>query len=228
MPRPRFQFSIRWMLVAIAFISVLGSHVFTSWKLKQSREEVGRMATELGRLTISNPDTLNVLELPTYEDMTWRWRVHVPSATKYRLLISTQEIPSTGVPSDHGSSELAPGEYIVTAAVRRDRLGRWRLTLVQQNGTIGMVIPEEHANWLTDGPGYSTERAGSGASVAATSDEPFVFLRLNCMQKTPGGGGVSAPPGARTEGIMIWVDEKPMGAPSVPAPVNGPTGESET
>jgi len=228
MPHPRFQFSIRWMLVAIAFISVLGSHVFTSWKLKQSREEVGRMATELGRLTILNPNTLNVLALPTFEDMTWRWRVHVPSATKYRVLVSTQEIPSSGIPSDHGTTELAPGEYIVTVAVRRDRLGRWRLTLIQQDGAIGMVIPEEQAKWLTDGPGYSTEQAGNGASVAATSDEPFVLLRLNCMQKTQGGGGVSAPPGAHTDGIMIWVDERPFGAPSVPPTVNGPIGGGGT
>ena len=216
------------MIVAIAFTSVLGSHVFTSWKLKQSREEVGRMATELGRLTISDPNTLNVVALPTYEDMTWRWRVHVPLATKYRLLVSTQEIPSSGIPSDHGCSELAPGEYIVTAAVRRDRLGQWRLTLAQQNGAIGMVIPEEQAKWLTDSPGYSTQQAGSGASEAAASDAPFVFLRLNCMQKTPGGGGVSAPPGARTDGIMVWVDEKPLGAPSVPATGNGPTDGGET
>ena len=182
------------------------------------------MATELGRLTISNPNTLNVLALPTYEDMTWRWRVYVPSATKYRLLVSTQEIPSSGVPSNHGSSELSPGEYIVTAAVRRDRVGEWKLTVAKQNSTIGMGFPEEQCMWLTDSPGYSTEQAGSGASVAAISDEPFVFLRLNCMQKTPGGGGVSAPPGAHTDGIMIWVDQKPLGAPPVPPTVNGPTG----
>ncbi|HVX09742.1 MAG TPA: hypothetical protein VHC22_00940 [Pirellulales bacterium] len=80
-----FNFSLGRLLAVITFVTLLSSHVVTSWKLHQARDEMGRMATELGRLTISDPSVLNVVARKSYEDLIWRWRVHVPAGREYRI-----------------------------------------------------------------------------------------------------------------------------------------------
>jgi hypothetical protein len=42
----RFQFSLGRLLTAITLVTLLASHVYTSWQLKQARERMASMATE--------------------------------------------------------------------------------------------------------------------------------------------------------------------------------------
>lgn len=204
----RFQFSLSRFFLTVAFITLLGSHVYTSWKLKQSREDAERMATELGRLTIKDASRLNVLALGTYDEMTWRWRIHVPITREYAIYSGTREIPLTGVPPEHGGVQtvLRPGEYVLTAAVRHDSLDRWRLTIADADSSMRATIQEPDAVWLVDSHDYTCEQAGAH-STQATGDEPLVFLRLNC--EAPGTPGTDI----KTAGIMIWAAERGLDAP---------------
>ena len=90
---------------------------------------------------------------------------------------------------------------------------------------MGLGVSDDDAAWLTEMTGYSTHQAGTGCTEAAPTAAPFVLLRLNCMQKLPGGGAASAAADVPTDGIMIWVDERPTVAPPGPAAPKGTTGQ---
>ncbi|HVX11520.1 MAG TPA: hypothetical protein VHC22_10085 [Pirellulales bacterium] len=212
----RLQFSLGRLLLAIGVLMLLGSHIFTSWKLKQAREDVDRMATELGRLTIREPDRLNVVAVPTYDDLTWRWRAHVPEARKYYLDWATAEIPEIGVPLHPHKGirfSLPAGEFMLTVAARRDRVGEWKLTVAEQHhSSVSTPIPEDHAGWLVDNPGYiMTSQAGTDGTESATDGEHLVLLRVTCgTTATP-----NTPP-ASSSGLMVWaVEERPEPSPAV-------------
>jgi hypothetical protein len=205
----RFQFSLGRLFLTMAFVTLLSSHVYTSWKLKQAREDVGRMATELGRLTITDASRLNVLALATYDDMTWRWRVHVPSTRKYAIFSATRKIPLTGDPPSRAGIQtiLKPGDYILTVAARPDGLGAWKLTIAKPGTSIRTTIDKSDAAWLVDSPGFMTAQAGGDGTEAVDGDKPLVLLRLNCESNATAAAAPPAP-GATTEGIMIWAIEQ--------------------
>ncbi|HVC98988.1 MAG TPA: hypothetical protein VND64_35315 [Pirellulales bacterium] len=214
MRRPNVQFSLRWMLAVIAFMSVLGSHVFTSRKLKTAEDTIRRMASDVGLLVVSGQNRLNVVTVPNFDGMTWRWRMYVPSGASYRLHIASEQIPTSGFAASARRSELGPGEYIVTAALRGDDQGGWTLKIAQRGSMLGLRVSEEHTGWLKKSPvHFSTKQAGSDGTEVAPDGAPFLLLRVNATQGLPGGGSVPNPPGVLTDGIMLWVDEQPITAP---------------
>ncbi len=127
---------------------------------------------------------------------------------EYALCSATEKIPIDGLPAAHDSMQtvLHAGEYILTVAVRLDRLGKWKLTIDQENSSISSSISERDAAWLVDSPGYSTSQAGAGATVAAEDGKPFVLVRVNGHAKAP-ASGIPTGPNATTDGILIWVTE---------------------
>lgn len=72
--RMRGQFSLRGLLLGLTLVTLLLSHVYTSWQLYRARAENSRLRTEVGELEIEDPDQLNVVTLSTIENMTWKWR----------------------------------------------------------------------------------------------------------------------------------------------------------
>jgi hypothetical protein len=194
----RLQFSLGRLLMATTLVTLVASHVYTSWQLKQAREKMASMATELGYLTISDPNRLNVIALKTFDEMTWRWRVHVPEGRQYAVCSATSKIPFVGLPNGRLETTLDPGEYVVTVAVRADGLGKWKLTIAQPQTSIRTTIDQEDARWLLNCPGYTTEQAGASGTEAADDDKPFVLVRLNVSSNRPA-------PDRVTDGILIWI-----------------------
>jgi hypothetical protein len=203
---PRLRFSLRAFLLLLFIVSLLGSNFFTAWQLRQLREENAGMRKELGRLVVSDPDKINVVAVPTYEDMLWRWRVYVPKGKSLRLYESVNTIPETGFPANYGSSGLAEGEYLLTAAIRRDRKGQWQFTVAGPQSSSSFGIADDQAAWLVESPGWSSEQAGSGATEVFNAGEPIVLLRLRSMEKQAGGVSTTTP--KPSEGVMIWIGKQ--------------------
>ncbi|HEV3341921.1 MAG TPA: hypothetical protein VG125_16255 [Pirellulales bacterium] len=203
----RLRFSLRTFLLLLFVASLIGSNLFTAWQLDQARQENVEMRKQLGRLVVTDASKINLVAVPTYEDMMWRWRVYVPKGLPLYVCGSTREITGTGFPANHSASNLPEGEYLLTAAIRRDRHGKWQLTLAHRQGSSSFGISDEDAGWLVDSPGWSTSQAGVSGTEVFDPSAPLELLRIRTMEKLPGGGSTSSssPTGP---GVMLWVDKQ--------------------
>jgi hypothetical protein len=201
---PRLRFSLRAFLLLLSVGSLIGSNLFTAWQLDKLRTQNAEMAKELGRLVVTDRNKINVVAVPTYEDMLWRWRIYVPKGRSLYLCGSTHAIPQTGYPENFSAMTLTDGECLLTAAIRRDRQNKWQLTLARESGSSSSGIADEDSDWLVDSPGWGSEQAGTNGTELFNAEEPLVLLRVRSMEKTPGGGSTSSqsPTG---KGVMVWI-----------------------
>ena len=212
----RIRFSLKSLLLFLLTATLAASNLFTSHRLKRVNDENVRLRHELGYLTIEDPSKLNVVALPAYEELTWRWRVYVPEGSKLVLKEATRNIPEFGIPAEWDARILlSPGEYLATAAVRRDRLGKWQLRLSAGGSSTRTPIREASSWWLDQKTGISSIGAGDAATEAKRPDKPLRLLRVIAI---PQGkpvvvniGDDFAPfpgkPNRVGDGLMIWIDK---------------------
>lgn len=209
---PRIRFSLKTLFLALLFASLAGSNVFTSYRLKQLHEENVALRKETGRLVVKDPAKLNVFAVPTFEDMSWRWRVHVPEGPRQRMCLSGVRIPVHGFSGSYASTYMAPGDYLLTAIVRRNHSEKWTLTVGRPGGSISTSIDDEHGGWLEEksgvSRGWSTSQAGQNETEVREPGETLTLLRLRVMVPAPDGKS-SHTTDDPSDGILIWIDDEP-------------------
>ena len=208
---PRFRFSLKTLFLVLLFVSLAASNLFTSYRLKQLHEENLALRKETGRLVIKDPAKLNVVAVPTFEDLTWRWRVHVPEGSRQRIALSGGQIPVTGFSGSFSATHLPAGDYLLTAVVRRNHLDKWTLTVGHSGGAVSTSVADEHADWLGDGPGvsrgWSTSQAGQSDAELRGPGEKLTLLRLRVM--VPSADGKSSHSiDEPSDGVLIWIDDE--------------------
>jgi hypothetical protein len=117
---------------------------------------------------------------------------------------STQDIPENGLPASFGhSGPIKEGEYLLTAAIRPDRHGKWHVTIAGPQSSSSFGIAESAAGWLGENRRWSTEQAGVGGTQVCNPSEPIVLLRVRDMKQTsPGSSSTTSEP---SDGVMIWL-----------------------
>ncbi|HXT59991.1 MAG TPA: hypothetical protein VN699_15235 [Pirellulales bacterium] len=213
---PRLRFSLKALFLFLLVATLAASNVFTSYRLKQSRDQNAKLRTELGYLTIEDPGKLNVVQIATHEDLEWQWRLHVPEGSKLVLKGATHEIPEHGLPAESGRLGLQSGEHLVTAAVRRDHLNQWQLRLAISGTTTLWPFPET-AKWLNDKAGATGWlTAGGGRTETKKPGKPLRLLRVLSQTHLPPGISPTIrfdddlPRGKSNrigDGLTIWIDE---------------------
>ena len=208
MPTPAFRFSLKTFFLVLLFGSLAASNLFTSYRWKQAREENTALRKEVGYLNVEDPDKLNLVAVKTLDDLTWRWRVHVPKGSRPQIRISGQAIPLNGFSASYSGTTLPPGDYLLTAAVRPNRFNEWTLTLGYDNGSSTTSIAPPCAGWLekqSRASGWSTSQAGTNGTEVHPLDETFTLLRVRAM--VPSADGTSASTTAQpSDGILIWIE----------------------
>jgi hypothetical protein len=201
---PRLRFSLRAFLLLLFIASLIGSNLFTAVQLRELRDENAQLRMEIGRLVVTDRDKINVVAVPMYEDLTWRWRIYVPPGHSLYMCGATQDIPENGLAKNFGATSLGGGEYLLTTAIRRNREDKWQLTVASPDSSSGFAFAEEHTGWLTGSPGWSSTQVGISATEVFNPDEPVVLLRLRSMVTRP--GGVSTSSDKPTEdGVMVFI-----------------------
>ena len=214
---PRIRFSLKTLFVVLLVATLAGSHVFTSYRLKKTHDENVKLRTELGYLTIEDRSKVHVVQLATHEDLTWQWRVYVPEGAKVVLKAAAQEIPEYGLPAEwHAGSECPPGEYSLTAAVRRDREGQWEFSVAGGGMLSRSGIPEAATKWLEKKASTKGWSAGIGATETKDAGKPLRLLRVLSQAHLPPGvsptiAASDEHPGGKPnhigDGLMIWIDD---------------------
>ena len=215
---PRIRFSLKTLFVVLLVGTLAGSHVFTSYRLKKTHDENVKLRTALGYLTIEDRSKVHVVRLPTHEDLTWKWRVFVPEKSEIAIRAATHEIPESGWPANcKARMTFQPGEFVVTAAVRRDRNGKWELVLGAGGSESLFPIPESAAKWLDQKAGVTYVAAGESTIKTQEPGTPLRLLRvLPQVPFSSAGGAISwnfdesvaiGKPKRVGDGLMIWIDE---------------------
>lgn len=216
MMMPRLRFSLRAFLLLLFIASLVGSNLFTSWQLHDAREQIMQLNKDLGRLVVADVDIdkVNFVAVPSYEDLLWRWRLHVPKGMSLYVHLGVGEIPLNGIPQLSGSSSgpIEEGEYLMTAAIRRNRENKWQFTVERkrdiQGGSLSasssVSIAGQYAAWLTGEVGFGSSMAGAGGSTEVSDlSRPFELLRVRSFKKTsPGSSASTAQP---TDGVLLWL-----------------------
>ena len=213
----RFRFSLRTLFVAALIVSLAVSHVGTSWQLRNASQSNAKLMAqnsalrrELGYFDVEDPSKVYVLNLPTLEAYTWRWRMYVPKGHGLTIHKAFSDIPEAGLAHATGSSSFpAEGEFVLTAMIRRDHENRWSISLGTEQSSTRTSIDDKHSKWITDSGGVSSSTAGGGKGPEVVAPgQDLVLVRLRAHEKRPDGGSRSAKGPA--DGIMLWLNGTPQ------------------
>jgi hypothetical protein len=216
------RFSLQSFLLALFVLTLAASHLCTSWKLNGARREVLALRTELGFLTILDPDRLNLVQTP--KKGFYSWRVYVPPGANYTLWGAAAQIPTTGHPhagqTELLNVDLPEGEFTLKASVERfadspswPGKGAWRLAVDLSRGggaSIG-VVDDEMKSWddATQGAKeWPTVRGTNGVEPLVETfrrDESFDLIR-ELEWKAKGNAPISPTAPNPSYGMLLWIE----------------------
>ncbi|MCX7425057.1 MAG: hypothetical protein NTW96_05440, partial [Planctomycetia bacterium] len=124
MPRFRLQYSLATLLLLVTVACMAVALWVTARELWTLRAENQQYRDESGYLTISDPKRLHVIQIPTTDADTWRWRLFVPDDRRFLLHTSVGDVSLAGYTGGSGTSTAIPaGEHTVSARIARDITG---------------------------------------------------------------------------------------------------------
>jgi hypothetical protein len=216
-PTARLRFSLRTFFLVAMLLTLLVSHFFTSLRLRWADQEIEHLRNAAGYLTITNPQQVHAIEIPQLDDLTYRWRVHLPAGRKFRIAATiSDKIPSEEFPDKETASialnnpQRTETEFFVTAAVRKNIAGKWELAWSVETSEPNwkqprsVEIPNVHASWLS-GTARNTWETGEGMTQSVARGEPMTLFRLRKPKQESFGLGSDSKP---ADGIMVWIDEE--------------------
>ncbi|MEX2138419.1 MAG: hypothetical protein WD894_04115 [Pirellulales bacterium] len=207
--RRRFRFSIRALLLAIAFGALVISHVYTSQQLQETRQENLLLRQELDRFQVEDEQKLHVAALTSPDRLTWRWRLFVPEGRQFVLRTEHKNLPESGLPTPLGwvGDDLPAGELIVTVMAHKKRSGDWSIITMAPRRRSTFTVPVANSRWL-DEMDYTSRQEGQSGVVSYQPGETAMLLRAR-KSKQLGAGRVTVDM-QPTDGLMVWIEERPQ------------------
>jgi hypothetical protein len=201
------------LLVTIACMAV--AMWVTARELWTLRAENQQYRDESGYLTISDPKRLHVIQVPTTDADTWRWRLFVPDDREFRLHLQVGNVPAIGYAGCSGlSSPLPAGEYTVLASIARDIEGTRVLRVgLGDRGSMTAGMEGKRGDWIDREMNYSTSSSAVGKTQFIEPGEPLELIRLRAQElvevKHPDGSVTkqAVTPKGPADGFLIWIED---------------------
>lgn len=208
--RPRFSLLTLVLVTTIVGLSI--TVVLLYRELAPLRTEVRTLREETGQLLVDDPTKLQAIEIETYNDWAWKWRVWVPPETGWIVGTKVKEIPPKGeFPAVSGLTlrHMKEGrETLITARIETKPTGELRCAIACEGVTTYEPIAPEEAKWLLEGlRGSSFNGVGSTIRVAE-SGTPFTLLRKRVFYQSATGSIPPIPEPNATDGLLIWLEEQ--------------------
>jgi hypothetical protein len=216
----RATYSLRTLLIVVAVACFATGAYVVGTRLRQAESELRALRDETGRLTIEDRSKVHVISVPVDEPNTWRWRMFIPQGRRYSWNLAAEEIPQDGVPQrpaiKAGSNEPyweRDNEVLVTARLRREGDGHWRLAVESRIGDSqwqmsggALKIPAGKLAWNTEEASTDGRVAGSAGQQILEPGGPIILLQRRPLALLPDGTlGPSPDP---MPGFMIWLAEE--------------------
>jgi len=224
LPRLRFRFSIRSILIAMVLLG-LTIVVAQLWReVGPLRDEVQRLRVETGRLTVKNPNNVYGFPIATHDQDARRWRLYLPPGKSFTVYAYSGTLPSASTSGRDkkwldsiratatGGSLFSMGmggEFILDSQiVNVDGQWKLKLTSTHDNGDVttrsSTNISQPSGDWLSrPGRAYASSFK-TGAQSELNANQPILLFHL--MRPDTTGGGVASPRGA-ADGIALWIEQ---------------------
>lgn len=209
----RFRFSVRTILLAIVFVALCVAQFVTMQRNRELTavnleltQENASLRAEAGYLEIEDPNKVAVLQMRELDELTWRWKVHLPKGN-WLLRSAIRDIPSAGLPQYDASHTLSgPGKFDIAASVRKGASGDWQFVVQCDNGNSRTGLGD-HGLVTGNHRSHSWSSAGRGREQTFDVDRPveLMRLRMNESVKSPSGGSISKTVTEPTDGILLWL-----------------------
>ena len=203
-----FRFSLRGLLLATAVIALAVSHFMTTLRLRTVMGENALLRQEVNRFPLEDESLLHVAALQSPDQLTWRWRLHVPEGGKFVLRTAHANLPRRGLPTKFGGTgdELTKGELLVTVSVHKDR-DQWTIvtSIPAPQVKSRYFIPDANAVWIEQRASIGTRQMGLDGIKAIPRGEVAELLRVRKSKIVGNGVTVDMNP---TDGVMVWIEEQ--------------------
>jgi hypothetical protein len=175
--------------------------------------ELSALRREMGYLEVTDSQKIHAMALASLEDLTWRWRLHVPDSG-HVLHWGFNGIPSEGIEAAHTrvGFHLSPGRQSLTCAIRRDTTGdqdSWDLICQSSldQATMKVSLPQGCRPWFTERQSVAFAVSGVGIeTVVCSSSEPLVLLRQRRIEFSENVNKVKIePPSKKRDGLLLWI-----------------------
>lgn len=219
--RPRFSLLTALLLTTIAGLIIM---VATLWReVEPLRAELRQLRTEVGRLTIDDPQKAYAIAIRTDDPMTSRWRIYLPPRTSYTANCYAGIVPSdqnrtsrkwldavkqSGSGSSSGGS--AGGEFLVTVRLVKKE-GTWYVVYHTSRGNLlngSQSLPTSFGEWLGGRGVSTTSTVSADGQMSFAQGVPILLLHMPkpLITELPGGGWSSRMPTEDHEGIVVWIE----------------------
>ncbi|GAA4459720.1 hypothetical protein GCM10023156_39700 [Novipirellula rosea] len=199
------RFSLRAVLVFVAFLALVLAFVMLQARNSVLRREVEMLRAELGYLVPADVSKVNLIEVPTGEEYSWRWRVFAPPGTQFDAGIVTEEIPKSGAPSPSFLGVEIPSEQngvLVTASITNDLDAGYVLKLDFGNGNVVRDGTLKSRDEFSDGSA-SLMTAGRNGPQVCDFNEPIILHRRRLHEQT--SPTTYSEPKGKSRGMMFWI-----------------------
>ena len=216
------RFSLRWLIVAMAFLAVLVSHVKTSLDLRSAhltiarqQAELKQLRDELGVFEVTDPTKVHVIFVRQNEDMSWRWRVYLPPKDRYMMKRAIEQIPGEGLATQwHGQNfQIFPVEsstFNVDVFLRRGADGKWRWLVRYPWGEGQHELPDDHSLIAPSEPIVISgdPRGRPGRVEISDPRQPLVLFRYRVIPQAEHDAAQAQGevPLGPYDGIMVWIE----------------------
>jgi hypothetical protein len=208
----RLRFSISSLLSWMLILVLAASNVVLYRRLREVEPALEKLRSEMGELTVSDDRLLHAIAVPSFEDSTYRWRIHLPKGRRFVMhAVANKSIPEEGLPEGGSRSTLLSETYdwpsvnaevLQTVAINKGQRGRWQLILAYPGRQTTVTLPDELQPWL-DSNARSWHVAGKEKTVVADVGKPLVLLRMRKTKELPGATTIDMQP---TDGILVWIE----------------------
>ena len=200
----RLRFTLAGLLALTSLVAVW-MPTWINWRrLPTLRSQSAQIVEASGRLTVADPEQLNLRRLPINMMGVSAWRVHVPARPAMQVRLAVEDLNSLGFPAQYEAIDLPPGEHEV--ALRVNQTGgehRWQVWI---DDSIAATV-RRPSGWFDKYSSITTSIAGADSAVKAL-DEPLRLHHETWQRRTPGRSQAIMSSNQVIDhcGTLFWID----------------------
>ncbi len=202
------RFSIRGLFLTLCIVILSASHLLTSLQLRTARQELNSLRNDAGWLEVADPKSINVIAIPSYEHLTFRWRVHLPAGGAFKLMAAEDGI-RVGLPAQRADASSvaqlkgAGREFIIAVAIHRDHNGNWCYGVDTSDGVL-RNYPIANAMWLENVSDFVSSQVGKNRTESSLPGSAQLLLTLRRPTRTATGWELDDD--TPTDGLVFWIE----------------------
>lgn len=198
------KISLLSFLLLITIFAIGLQHWLTVQKLETANNELAKLHNEVGHLDVTDPNKIQIVQIPTQEPYRWRWRIRIPDGMDVDLFAARGLIPAQGFSIDlDRSHEMLLGnahfrEFVLDIQIWEDTGGNSGLLFSYNNSSESTMKMTKPLPSMFGSGKWEETVTGIGKTEEQELVGRFSILRL---RHSPNDLGLA-------EGFLFWLNDR--------------------